>query len=438
MANFQSTLDRRFFLSGGLAAGVTALSACGPGDAETRRAAPRPGHGYVNSSGPSYDDLFHVGAHNLHPTEHINFQLNRVVCLSKAPIEEVRMAARNIEDLEDFTAAFERLYKKAAGAGRWRDASVYARMSEFYMSSDQSEKREAIQAMIDAFGKAFSGPLQTGAVSYDGVVFEGTRMRTMRLKADPGAPAKQPIVLTLGFDAFIEEVYPVAEGFRRNGYDVVLFEGPGQGLTLHDGGLPMTYEWEGPASAVLDGYGLDNVTLIGLSLGGYLGLRASAFEKRIGRFVAFNVMPDFFEVLTRGAGQDAQATLKILLNLRLSSVFNGIIRNKMEEESFARWGVEHGMFVFGRNTPYKYFKEARDYGTEEISRLVSQDVLLTAGEADHYVPNAMLAQQAERLTEARSLETVMFKTEDEAGAHCQIGNLPLAIDTMADWIGRVA
>ena len=67
------------------------------------------------------------------------------------------------------------------------------------------------------------------------------------------------------------------------GYDVIGFDGPGQGTTRRRHGLLFDYRWETPMGAVLDHSGLDDVTLVGLSLGGWLALRAAAFEKRIRR-----------------------------------------------------------------------------------------------------------------------------------------------------------
>jgi|SaaInlV_200m_DNA_3_1039701.scaffolds.fasta_scaffold02100_11 pimeloyl-ACP methyl ester carboxylesterase len=39
--------------------------------------------------------------------------------------------------------------------------------------------------------------------------------------------------------------------------------------------------WEKPTAAILDYFDLDDVTLFGLSMGGWLCLRAAAFEPRI-------------------------------------------------------------------------------------------------------------------------------------------------------------
>jgi pimeloyl-ACP methyl ester carboxylesterase len=52
----------------------------------------------------------------------------------------------------------------------------------------------------------------------------------------------------------------------------------------------MTPEWERPVSAVLDFLMLRAVTLVGISLGGYLALWAAAFEPRIQSVVAYDVV----------------------------------------------------------------------------------------------------------------------------------------------------
>ncbi len=63
---------------------------------------------------------------------------------------------------------------------------------------------------------------------------------------------------------------------------------------MHTYGHAMTHEWEKPTSVVLDYFKVDEVTLIGISLGGYLAVRAAAFEPRIKRVVTWDVMYAFF------------------------------------------------------------------------------------------------------------------------------------------------
>ena len=99
--------------------------------------------------------------------------------------------------------------------------------------------------------------------------------------------SKGTILMHGGFDGYYEQITTIAAALQDNGHEVLLFEGPGQGLVLDS--LPMTHEWERPVAAVLDAYNVESCTILGMSLGGYLALRAAAFEPRITRLVCWDV-----------------------------------------------------------------------------------------------------------------------------------------------------
>ena len=58
---------------------------------------------------------------------------------------------------------------------------------------------------------------------------------------------------------------------------------PDRGLHCGSPVLTFTPEWEKPVGAVLDFYGAEDVTIVGVSLGGELAMRAAAMEPRIRR-----------------------------------------------------------------------------------------------------------------------------------------------------------
>ena len=89
---------------------------------------------------------------------------------------------------------------------------------------------------------------------------------------------------------------------RNAGYEVIAFEGPGQGGALNDAGLHMTPAWHQPVKAVLDHFKLNHVTLAGLSMGGCLMMRAAAFEPRVERVVAYDIYPDALDTTLRQVG----------------------------------------------------------------------------------------------------------------------------------------
>ena len=69
-----------------------------------------------------------------------------------------------------------------------------------------------------------------------------------------------------------------------------------------------------------------------------------------------------------------------------------------------------------------------------MSPLITQDVLLLAGNADHFVPVDHFHRQIRMLKNARSITARLFTEKESAGNHCQIGNYGLALTTIVNWI----
>ena len=189
-----------------------------------------------------------------------------------------------------------------------------------------------------------------------------------------------------GFDSFIEELYPLATYIANKGFDIIMFEGPGQGRPLHSYGLKMTHEWENPVRTVIDYFKLIDVTLIGMSLGGFLAPRAAAFESRISRVVLWGVVYDLIgqiDLVTR-------SLLKLLLGLKAKSVVNGLFNRLIKRRKLndprrlhSEWFYSHALYNTGCETVYDYLKEANEnYTTKNVSHLIKQDVLMLVGEDD--------------------------------------------------------
>ena len=56
------------------------------------------------------------------------------------------------------------------------------------------------------------------------------------------------------------------------------------------------------------------------------------------------------------------------------------------------------MYVLGAESPYRFLRRARAFRAGDVSQRVTQDVLLLAGSADHYVPLCQLHRQMLALT----------------------------------------
>ena len=106
----------------------------------------------------------------------------------------------------------------------------------------------------------------------------------------------------------------------------------------------------------------------------------------------------------------------------------------MQNDLYARWGIQQGMHVTASETPFEFFTKLKAYNGYDISGKVAQDVLVMAGAEDHFVPLQQFFRQLKLLTMARSVTGQIFTAKDQAQSHCQIGNLALSALQMMAWI----
>ena len=222
--------------------------------------------------------------------------------------------------------------------------------------------------------------------------------------------------------------------FRDAGLDTVVFDGPGQGTVL-DAGTPMTPDWHLPVAAILDYFGLADITLMGFSLGGCLVIRATAHEPWVARAIAWDILPDFFQ-----AAMETTLPATGLAAIAANSgqipapVVNTAVAAATKADLLTDWVFRQGERVMGTAARADLFQVWREYHTHDVSSLITQDVLLMTGTKDHGIPFHQLADQLLTLTAARSVTARAFTEAEQAAAHCQIGNQGLAIKVILDWI----
>ena len=360
------------------------------------------------------------------PLHNLNFQMNRVLTHGEEACreEELLEIAPKLQEFDPM-AWFEQwnmLAQRAESDGRLMHAAYYHRMSEFFLPNGELKKDQA----YENFSRCFYSATEGENLELFDVPYEGCKLPAIRLKAEE---EKGVVILHGGFDSFIEELYLWLRQFPAAGYTIILFEGPGQGRPLHDG-LKMTHEWEKPVAAVLDFFELDGVTLIGVSLGGYLALRAAAYEPRIQHVVAWDIIWDTL----RGFNRDKpESFINLILSGERDAV-NAMAAQARENNDMVDWTLTHGMHVTGAETPFDHLYTFTDYQTKDLSPLIQQDVLLLAGENDHFVPVEFFELQKAALTSARSIRGRLFTAEEGGDQHCQVGRLDLATDEILDWL----
>ncbi|MCW0483637.1 alpha/beta hydrolase [Gaoshiqia sediminis] len=368
---------------------------------------------------------FPVGYEKFHNKQLFNFQLNRPYAFGYARLQDMREAGRKISSFSDWKREMLGQAEKAVSEGRLLNAAFYFRAAEFYTKSDDPDKSVLYDKFIDLFYTVF----EEDEIEEHIVPYEGAYLVALRIPA--AVSSKGTVVIHGGFDSFIEEFYSMMTCFSSQGYDVIGFEGPGQGASLRKFGLPLTLEWEKPVKTILDYFQLEEVTLIGISMGGWLCLRASAFEPRIKRVIATGHAIDYMKSMP-----SVFRKIHLWCMNHYPVFMNRMAALKFERrDGMAAWMVDQLKYITRKSKPLDALDVYVQMNEGNIhSELVRQYVLILTGRNDHFIPFKMHDLQLRALVNAKSVTGRVFAEEEHAQNHCQIGNIGLALETMIAWM----
>ena len=368
---------------------------------------------------------FPVGYHTFHPKQLYNFQLNRWHSMGYLPRGDMAEAGQQVSSFATWTAEMRARGDAALRRNDLMHAAFFYRAEEFYTIPAQQR-----EALYERFSELFYRAVAEDGIETHEVPYQGALMHAMRLRRPGSGPNRGTIVLHGGFDSFIEEFYSMMRFLADAGYDVIGFDGPGQGATRRRHGVVFDYRWEQPMSAILDHFAVEDVTVIGMSLGGWLCLRAAAFEKRIVRVIPNGHAYDQYKIPSVFAQK-----LMTFFNTRCKGSSNRIALKNIEKGGMEGWQMSNLMYITRIEPPMSAFDYAMRLNEENLHcELVDQDVLLLTGREDHFIPYKLHARQVQLLSNARSLTDRVFTKVESAQNHCQIGNIGLALRVMDDWI----
>ena len=195
--------------------------------------------------------------------------------------------------------------------------------------------------------------------------------------------------------------------------------------------------WEKPVRAILDYFKLEDVTIIGASLGGYLAPRAAAFEKRITKVIGWSIFPDFFDILLADDPKLLRVLMDGMYKRGHAGIFNKLYTKMMEKSELVKWNLLHGMYAYDAPDPVGYVQKIRQFTLKDIGDKVTQDMLILAGRDDHMIMPFLFHEEYDLLPNVRSLALQLYTNRDDAGSHCNMGNMKLALDTMIRWIDQM-
>lgn len=263
------------------------------------------------------------------------------------------------------------------------------------------------------------------------IPYEGATMPGWFFAARGDGP-KPTLVMANGADGALSYLWPgYGSEAAARGYNVVLFDGPGQQRMLFERGIPFRPDWEHVIGPVVDAVlgrpdvDAERLVLYAVSQGGYWGPRALAFEHRFAAAVIDGGVVDV------SAAWHARLTpeQKAMLDAGERDRFNAA----MEEAP-----ADVKRFITWRAKPYRcpsvfdtYLEVLRYRITPELASRITTPVLVADPDDEQY-----FVGQPERLHGMLSgrTELVRFTADEGAAGHCQPMARALAAQRFFDFL----
>ena len=312
----------------------------------------------------------------------------------------------------------------------WGATTHYAKPTDPILRSSYERER----ACFREAAKLFDPQIEIVNIPYE-------NGRTLPGYFIPGGPTgeKRPTVLVLGGgDSALEELYGVVPvGAQRRGYNVLMFEVPGQKAMFFDyPDLFFRSDAEVPVSHAVD-YVLSRpevdpkrIALIGASFGGYFAPRAAAFEKRLAAVIALPLFSDiqagFIEVIgldpTKPYPRDLESSL---------DMSNTAVKTLAESDIRMRAG-------YANATIAEFLDGMGKFTLAGIEQNITCPLLIIAGESE-YTPERMEKEmiQIKKVMNHPKSQVKIGKASEGGEGHSMTNNLLLKNQIEFDWLDAV-
>lgn len=338
----------------------------------------------------------------------------------------------------DLADRVERRAEASAAAGHalsaadhYLRAATYHRTAEYYAEAHPAVLSERGRRAQACFARAVAlGDRPVEAVS---IPFADATLPGYVAGPGGGRPPRGTAVVIGGFDSSAEELYvQLGVAGTARGWRVVTFDGPGQaGCLRRHPELTFRPDWEVPVGAVLDFLaGRDDgpgpVALVGLSFGGHFAIRAAAHDHRVAALVAAPPVVDLYGYMEAWLGDPVFRSRHDIRPEDVAGVPEDLLLPQM------RWGMAAVCRRFGVPSLHRFLELLAEFRLDDQLAQVRCPALGLVGEHE----GAAVVGQAERFAASVGGEArlVRFGIDDGADAHCQVGNLRLAAQTVFDWL----
>ena len=321
-----------------------------------------------------------------------------------------------------------------------RAATYYAQATFFADGTHHPEclvpTWEHHRAAFDAFADRLDPPAEPVRIPYERTTLPGYAL-TVNTSGKPGPW----LIMTNGSDGTVADMWAQgAAAALRRGYNVLIFDGPGQGAALYRQHLFFRFDWEKVITPVVDwlltrpDVDPSRIGIIGISQGGYWVPRAVAFEYRIAAAIADPgvvdsgtgfaklVSPEDLRALLTATGRELE---------RIKTRIDRMIAENAAGDPQLRYSLAFRMRPYGTNSPAEVILLTSHYKLRGVIDRIRCPMLIADPEGEQFWPG-----QSQRLYDCLPgpKTLVPFTAVEGADLHVEPKALGLRAQRFFDWL----
>lgn len=267
------------------------------------------------------------------------------------------------------------------------------------------------------------------------IPYQDSTMPGWVFRPDTATAPRPTLVVNNGSDGATSGLWcECAEGALERGYNVLMFDGPGQQSLLYEQNIPFRYDWEHVLTPVVDfllardDVDADRLAVYGVSQAGYWVPRALAFEHRFAAAIADGGAVD----ISRTWFANLPPALLTLYRRGETDKFDQVMTDAMAAPGgrAARETWQFRARPYGLTGYAALLDAVSRYNLTDVATQIRTPLYITAPDGEQLLPGQ--SSDLARLVPGSTL--VHFTQAEGASYHCQPMARALTEQRMYDWL----
>jgi pimeloyl-ACP methyl ester carboxylesterase len=304
-----------------------------------------------------------------------------------------------------------------------RDA--YARASTYYYAAtdylDAALQSDRFKELFLIHRACWKSAVQLMDCNYQefSIPYEGGSLAGFFISHKGNETPRPLCIFNNGSDGSIVDAWTFGgAGIFERGYNLMTFDGPGQGSSLFEKNLYFRYDWEKVVTPVVDSVihrkdvDKNKIVLVGISQGGYWVPRAAAYEKRIKVIIADPGVTD----ISSSWLNHLPPPLLSLLKSGQKDQFNTYL-----EQGFKQFPASVPVYAFrsrpyGKSNPFDVYTEVLKYKLDGVADKIECPVIIPSPENEQFWPG-----QSQALYDMVKSQKILipFTAAEGGNYHCE-------------------